>query len=41
VSQIGTAQALKRARLQARHGLAIAAIGDDRQAQASDPAPLR
>ena len=34
LSQIGTAQALKLARLQDKHGFSIVAIGDDRQAQA-------
>jgi hypothetical protein len=34
LSQVGTAQALKLARLQDKHGFSIVAIGDDRQAQA-------
>jgi phage/plasmid primase-like uncharacterized protein len=34
LSQIGTAQALKLARLQDKHGFSVVAIGDDRQAQA-------
>jgi phage/plasmid primase-like uncharacterized protein len=34
LSQIGTVQALKLARLQDKHGFSIVAIGDDRQAQA-------
>jgi phage/plasmid primase-like uncharacterized protein len=34
LSQIGTAQALKLARLQDKHGFTIVAIGDDKQAQA-------
>ncbi len=34
LSQIGTAQALKLARLQEKHGFSIVAIGDDKQAQA-------